>query len=57
LPLRCVVFVDLVPLYLEGALSPLERATFQIHARCCPNCGPFFRQYQAVRQALGALKT
>ena len=56
LALRCVDFVATVPFYLEGALSPFERVISHWHGRSCPNCGAFFRQHEAVRAALVALR-
>jgi len=49
--LQCRELVELVSAYLEGALSPEDRARFELHLAICPGCTAYVRQ---LRGTLGA---
>ncbi len=53
--LTCQELVELVTDYLEGALSPRERARFERHIRGCPLCTIYLDQMRLTIRALGRL--
>ena len=53
--LVCQRAVELVTDYLDGALSPRQRARFEAHLRGCPHCTEYLRQIQAVIDATGTV--
>jgi anti-sigma factor RsiW len=53
--LTCREFVELVTDYLEGALSPEDRARFELHLADCPDCSTFLEQMRRTIHAVGHL--
>jgi anti-sigma factor RsiW len=52
----CHQAVDLVTDYLEGALSPSQRARFEAHLRGCPHCTEYLEQFRATIRAAGRVQ-
>jgi anti-sigma factor RsiW len=52
----CQDFVGLVTAYLEGALSPEERAAVDAHLAGCPHCTAYLEQMRATIAATGRLR-
>lgn len=44
--LSCLGFVDLLDDYIEGALSPARRQTFDSHLATCPDCPNYLDAYR-----------
>ncbi len=44
----CIEVVELMSDYIEGALSPSERARFEEHLSLCPPCRDYLAQVQAT---------
>lgn len=53
--LTCVELVELVTDYLEGALSPRERARFDAHLAECDGCQAYVEQMRTVIALTGRL--
>jgi anti-sigma factor RsiW len=53
--LSCRELVELVTDYLEGALSPAERARFETHIAGCEHCAAYLRQMRETLALLGTL--
>jgi anti-sigma factor RsiW len=53
--LTCKELVELVTDYLEGALSPADRARFDEHLATCPYCRTYVEQMRQTIRALGHL--
>ena len=53
--LDCIVAVEQVTDYLEGALVPEARTEFEQHLVTCPGCVVYLRQVQAQIAAAKAL--
>jgi anti-sigma factor RsiW len=53
--LVCRQAVELVTDYLEGALSPADRARFEAHLAQCPHCTAYFEQMRATIASLGRI--
>jgi anti-sigma factor RsiW len=53
--LPCQEFVELVTEYLEGTLSPEQRARFMAHLDDCDYCGDYLEQMRLTIRALGQL--
>ena len=53
--LDCIVAVEQVTDYLEGALPPEARTEFEQHLVTCPGCVTFLRQVRAQIAASGTL--
>ena len=53
--LTCVELVELVTDYLEGALSPRERARFDAHLAECDGCQAYIEQMRTVIALTGRL--
>ena len=51
--LSCREVVELVTDYLEGALSPDERARFEEHVARCGGCTVYVEQIRATIELLG----
>jgi anti-sigma factor RsiW len=51
--LRCQQAVELLTDYLEGALSPKERARLEGHLRTCDGCRAYLEQLRATISILG----
>ena len=55
--LSCREMVELVTDYLEGALSPVDRARFDAHIARCEGCTMYLRQMREMLDLLGELTT
>jgi anti-sigma factor RsiW len=44
--MNCRQCIEFLMDYLNGALSPAERATFDEHLTWCPPCVEYLRQYE-----------
>jgi anti-sigma factor RsiW len=55
--LACRELVELVTDYLEGALSPADRARFEAHIASCDACTTYVRQMRDVLTVVGELTT
>jgi anti-sigma factor RsiW len=53
--LSCREMVELVTDYLEGALSPVDRARFDAHIAGCEGCTMYLRQMREMLDLLGEL--
>jgi anti-sigma factor RsiW len=53
--LSCQELVELVTVYLEGALPPDEHARFEEHAANCTGCREYLTQMRATVQLTGRL--
>jgi Putative zinc-finger len=53
--LACQEVVEVITLYLEGAMSPADRARFERHLEECPACVVYVEQMRATIAALGRL--
>ncbi len=52
----CRQAVELVTDYLEGALTPAERARFEAHLSGCPHCTEYLREMRVTIAATGRVK-
>jgi anti-sigma factor RsiW len=53
--MTCAELVELVTAYLEGTLSPEERAAFDEHLALCPGCETYLAQFRTTIDLLGEL--
>jgi anti-sigma factor RsiW len=53
--LTCSELVELVTDYLDGALSPADRARFEEHVLTCPPCRSHITQLRRTVDVLGRL--
>ncbi|MEA2654645.1 MAG: hypothetical protein QOI23_10 [Chloroflexota bacterium] len=53
--MTCREVVELMTDYLEGTLSPGDRARFEGHIAGCDGCRAYLDQMRTTRSALGAL--
>lgn len=51
--LTCKELVELVTEYLEGALTPIDRARFEEHVMTCPPCHAHIDQMRGTIRVLG----
>ena len=51
----CRDVVELMTDYLEGALSPGDRARFEEHISGCDGCTAYLEQLRRTRRVLGSL--
>ncbi len=54
--LVCKQAVELVTLYLEGALTRRQRRRFEAHLRNCPNCSAYLEQIRATIKLTGSVE-
>jgi anti-sigma factor RsiW len=54
--LTCRNLVELVSDYLEGALSPQDRARFDRHLAGCTNCTEYVEQFRETIRLTGTLR-
>ena len=54
--LSCQELVELVTDYLEGSLSPEERARFDEHLGVCEGCRRYLAQIEATVRVTGRLR-
>jgi anti-sigma factor RsiW len=52
----CKDFVELVTVYLDGAMTAPERTRFEAHLADCPYCTEYLAQMRQVADALGGLR-
>ena len=53
--MSCKELVEVVTGYLEGVLSPKDRARFEEHLGQCPGCQTYLDQMRQVVHTLGRL--
>jgi len=53
--MTCQELVELVTEYLDGTLSPMDRARFEEHLAVCPYCRTYLEQMQQTISAVGKL--
>ncbi|MBI4673812.1 MAG: zf-HC2 domain-containing protein [Chloroflexi bacterium] len=53
--LTCQELIELVTEYLEGTLSPTERARFDAHLGTCAGCRTWLEQMRRTIRTLGKL--
>lgn len=53
--MTCRELVELVTDYLEGALSPEERARFERHIEMCEGCTNYLNHMQKTLELMGKL--
>lgn len=53
--MRCQELVELVSDYLEGALSPADRARFDAHLATCEGCTRYVEQMRLTIRLAGRL--
>ena len=53
--MNCRQVVELMTDYLDGALSPVERARFEEHIAGCDGCRAYLQQLRTTRRVLGRL--
>jgi anti-sigma factor RsiW len=51
--IACIDLVELVTDYLEDALGPEQRETFEAHLRTCDGCRVYVEQMRETREHLG----
>jgi len=51
--LSCQRIVELATEYLEGTLTPVDRARFEEHLDVCPHCAIYLQQMRTAIRALG----
>jgi len=54
--LTCQELVELVTDYVEGLLSPEDRARFDHHLSLCPGCATYVAQFHETIALTGALR-
>jgi anti-sigma factor RsiW len=54
--LSCQELVELVTDYLDGSLSPQQRARLQRHIDACPHCSAYLEQLRMTLLELGELR-
>jgi len=54
--LSCQELIELVTEYVEGTLSPAERARFERHLNVCTGCRHYLDQMRRTIQLVGALE-
>ena len=54
--LTCAELVELVTDYLEGALSPDDRARFEAHVDECGHCAEYLDQFRVTIALAGHLR-
>jgi anti-sigma factor RsiW len=55
--LSCQELVELVTDYVEGALDPIERASFEHHIGKCTGCHDYVEQMRMTIELTGRLTT
>jgi anti-sigma factor RsiW len=53
--MNCRQVVELMTDYLDGALSPGDRATFEEHIAGCDGCRAYLAQLRMTREVVGRL--
>ena len=54
--LACNELVEIVTEYVEGALTPSERARVEAHLRNCPGCTAYVEQMRETIRLTGRLR-
>lgn len=55
--MMCQELVEVITDYLEGALSPADRARFEAHLEVCPHCSRYLEQFRTTIRESGRLRT
>ena len=53
--LACQELVEIITVYLEGALSDLERERFEAHLEVCEGCRRYLDQMRTTIRVVGTL--
>jgi anti-sigma factor RsiW len=53
--LVCQEAVELVTMYLDGALTRRQRRRFEAHLRGCPNCSAYLEQIRTTIALVGTV--
>ena len=53
--LTCAQVVELVTVYLEGGLSPADRARFEAHLTACDGCTGYLDQMRVTIAVVGRI--
>ena len=53
--LVCIEFVEVVTDYLEGAMTPEDRARFETHLAACDGCSMYLDQIRTTIELTGRL--
>ena len=54
--LRCQEMVELVTLYLDGALDAATQARFEQHLQQCDGCAGYLEQFRITVHTIGAIR-
>jgi anti-sigma factor RsiW len=54
--LSCQELIELVTDYIEGALSPEDRARFERHINACSDCRAYLTQMRRTIEVVGTLE-
>jgi anti-sigma factor RsiW len=54
--LACQELVEIITDYLEGAMSPGDRARFEAHIRACGDCTAYLEQMRQTVSVVGRLR-
>ncbi len=52
--MMCQELVEVITDYLEGTLSPADRARFEAHLAVCPHCSRYLEQFRHDHPGVGA---
>ena len=55
-PVVCRQAVEAVTAYLEGAMAPRERASFEAHLAACPHCSAYLEQIRDTIALTGSIE-
>lgn len=55
--MMCRELVEVITDYLEGTLSPADRARFDAHLAVCPHCNRYLEQFRVTISQTGRLRT
>jgi anti-sigma factor RsiW len=55
--MMCRELVEVITDYLEGTISPAERARFEAHLAGCPHCTRYVAQFRTTIRETGRLRT
>lgn len=55
--MMCRELVEVITDYLEGTISPADRARFEAHLAGCPHCTRYVAQFRTTIREAGRLRT
>lgn len=55
--MMCRELVEVITEYLEGTLSPADRARFEAHLVVCPHCSRYLAQFRTTIRETGSLRS